>query len=305
LRGFAMTAFETDRRDGLQDEVRREGFAVVRNAVPEALCEAVTRAFEAEVKPAARFFFMRHRSGPERHRLTAGGFMKYPIMNVQDLPRRFGRFRTASLSALTHEAVRRCVGDVLGGEGRLVHTMFFDGNQETWAHRDAHYMDSERRGTMLGVWIALEDIDPGAGRFYVLRRSHETTAPGELEGEAADPNGAGYRRLMREFAEHGPLERVAPILERGDMILWSSLTVHGSLPTERPDRSRRSLTGHYLLEGDGLAAHVGGMEFRRFLTFNGTKVALRRQHGFWKRAVARHPALARIARRLLRAAARR
>ena len=30
------------------------------------------------------------------------------------------------------------------------------------------------------------------------------------------------------------------------MILWSSLTIHGSLATTRADRSRRSFTAHYI-----------------------------------------------------------
>ena len=86
---------------------------------------------------------------------------------------------------------------------------------------------------MIGVWIAAEDIDPGAGRFYVYARSHITPTPPDLRLDELDPNGPEYKRRMQEFAGGSSLRLVAPALRAGDMILWSSLTIHGSLATAR------------------------------------------------------------------------
>ena len=123
---------------------------------------------------------------------------------------------------------------LLGEPGRMIHTMYFDGNQKTWAHRDSHYIDAQETGRMIGVWIAAEDIHPGAGPFYVYARSHRTPTPPELELDRIDPNGpgvqaadGGVRRRLRAAAG-------APELKQGDMILWSSLTIHGSLATTQP-----------------------------------------------------------------------
>ena len=99
---------------------------------------------------------------------------------------------------------------------------------------------------MIGVWIAAEDIHPGAGPFYVYARSHRTPTPPDLELDRIDPNGPEYKRRMAAFAGGSALRLVAPELEQGDMILWSSLTIHGSLATTQPDRSRRSFTAHYI-----------------------------------------------------------
>ena len=108
--------------------------------------------------------------------------MKYPIMNIQDLPGdRFGAFRDGGLEMLAHRSVREVMATLLGEPGRMIHTMYFDGNQKTWAHRDSHYIDSEETGRMISVWIAAEDIDPGAGRFYVYARSHVTPTPPDLK----------------------------------------------------------------------------------------------------------------------------
>ncbi len=234
-------------RAALRAHYLDQGYVVVRGAVPRELCARAVAAFEREVKPS-RAYFKRHASSDfERHVFTDAGFMKYPIMNIQDLPGdRFGGFRDGGLELLTHGSIREVVAALLGEPARMIHTMYFDGNQKTWAHRDSHYIDAEETGRMLGVWVAAEDIDPGAGRFYVYARSHLTPTPPSLKLDEIDPNGPEYKQRMAEFAGGSALRLVAPALRQGDMILWSSLAIHGSLATTRPDRSRRSFTAHYI-----------------------------------------------------------
>ncbi|HET6518540.1 MAG TPA: phytanoyl-CoA dioxygenase family protein [Geminicoccaceae bacterium] len=249
-----------------------QGYVVLRDAVPKDLCEAAKAAFERDVKPS-RDYFKRHESSEfERHVFTEAGFMKYPIMNIQDLSAHsFNEFRQNGLNMLTCHNIRDAMNLILGEQGRIVHTMYFDGNQETWAHRDSHYIDAEQTGRMIGVWIAAEDIHPGAGRFYVYARSHRTPTPPELALDQIDPNGREYKRRMAEFARASSLRLVAPELRQGDAILWSSLTIHGSLAATSPDHSRRSFTAHYIpvsqsylwtrkTPGSELQAAVNGVE---------------------------------------------
>ena len=40
----------------------------------------------------------------------------------------------------------------------------------------------------------------------------------------------------------------APVLAKGDVLFWNSLTVHGSLKTTVTGASRRSMTAHYIPE---------------------------------------------------------
>ena len=68
----------------LRSHFAQEGYVVVRHAVPGSLCQAALAAFERDVKPS-RAYFKRHASSDfERHVFTEAGFMKYPIMNLQD-----------------------------------------------------------------------------------------------------------------------------------------------------------------------------------------------------------------------------
>ena len=58
--------------------------------------------------------------------------------------------------------------------------------------------------------------------------------------------GLAYKKRMADFVRDGPLDCVAPILQQGDMLLWTSMVIHGSLPTMDERWSRRSFTAHYV-----------------------------------------------------------
>jgi phytanoyl-CoA hydroxylase len=244
---------------------QREGYIVVRNALPHAVCAEAVDGFLKEVHLDHHALFLRHASESyEPHIYTEAGHMRYPIVNLQDISgRRYPQFKAAGLALLTDPVLQRALHTLLGEPARLVHTMFFDGNQVTWAHRDSRFIDPALPIAAIGAWIAAEDIDPGAGRFFVLPGSHRQAVPGE---RVYDPNGAGYRKVMAEFVARGPLPRVAPVLKQGDLLLWSSLTIHGSLPTTAPACSRRSFTGHYIGRSEslkpphGAGVVLGGME---------------------------------------------
>lgn len=261
----------------------REGFICIRQAVPKALCEKATQAFLTEVLPARRQFFLRHESGRmERHVYTEQGFMKYPIMNLQDISnRRFGSFKQSGLDILTQPKIQDAVQILFNEPGRMVHSMYFDGNQVTWAHRDGHYLDTVQPGGMIGIWVAAEDIHPDAGRFYIVPRSHRMAVP----GEQINPNGPDYKARMAAFVKSGPLECVAPILRQGDILLWSSLTIHGSLPTTAAEFPRRSFTAHYI-PGSQQFAWLGGATSARVIYINDVPVTLHdAQHTFKKNLV--------------------
>jgi phytanoyl-CoA hydroxylase len=256
---------------GLRAYFEREGFVVLRRALPPLACETARQAFLREALPARRAYFKRHASGRyERNVYTEHGHMKFPIMNLQDIGgRRFRQFRQRGLELLTHDHVQHIMRGMFGEPGRLVHTMYFDGNQATWAHRDGDYFDSAASGRMIGVWIAAEDIHPDAGRFYVVPRSHCSAIPG-----IDNPNGDGYKDRIAEFVRSGPLDCVAPLMQQGDVILWSAMTVHGSLPTVDPRQTRRSFTGHYVPDSQPCKRHLTSAPTDRYVTVNNVPILL-------------------------------
>ena len=225
----------------------QHGYVVWRGLVDDARCGEAKAAFVREVKPYSGFLYRQASGNPERHVLTEGGHVLNSILNVQDLDAsRFPSFRAASLAVITDRRLQAAVESLLGERGVLVQSMYFEGNPSTWAHHDTYYLDSADIGRMVGAWIALEDIEPGAGRFYVYPRSHRI----DMARNGGDFDIAfhhdRYKRLVLDLIQSHGLECHAPALRRGDVMFWNSRTIHGSLPTVQPRASRSSLTAHFI-----------------------------------------------------------
>jgi phytanoyl-CoA hydroxylase len=222
------------------------GYAVVAGVVPAERCRRANQAFDREAKPDPQPFY-RLSGVPEKHRLTSTGFMEDGIRDVQSLwRRRHGDFRQASLDVLTHPAVCDLVTGVLGETPKIVQTMYFEGNPATQPHQDTYYLDGERLGSMVAAWVACEDIAPGAGRFWVCPGSHRIELPGNNGEYNIAEHHDRYLEAVTAAMRATPLEVRAPALATGDVLLWSARTIHGSLATASPDRSRRSFTAHYI-----------------------------------------------------------
>jgi phytanoyl-CoA hydroxylase len=140
-------------------------------------------------------------------------------------------------------------------EYTLHQTMFFDANPKTEPHQDAYYIDSEPRGYLVGAWIALEDIHPDAGPFFVIPGSHrDGPTPADLARKNTD-----YLNVAEAYRTKSSNRVLAPQMQAGDALFWQAGVVHGSLPTLDPSRSRKSVTAHYIPQ-----ALLGRNNFRTF-----------------------------------------
>ena len=224
-----------------------EGYVVVRGLVDPDACAAIRKSFDDEVKSYSGFLYRQATARAERNQLNELGHVMNPILNLQDLDSsHFARLRQQSLDVFTSGSIVGALRSVFGEDPKLVQTMCFEGNSATWAHQDTYYLDSERVGTMVAAWIALEDIHPGAGRFYVYARSHLV----DIAKNGGDFDIAyhhdRYKTLIVELIRRNALELRAPALAAGDVLFWNAKTMHGSLPTHGTTRTRQSLTAHYI-----------------------------------------------------------
>jgi phytanoyl-CoA hydroxylase len=212
-----------------RDFFRREGYIIMRKALPPAVCAEAVDGFLKEVHLDNRALFLRDcPSRYEAHCYNDAGHMRYPIVNLQDIPgRRYPQFKAAGLALLTDPVLRRAMQTLLGEPARLGRTMYFDSNLTELPQRDNPRNDFARPSAMIGAWIAAEDSHAGAGRFFVVPGSHRCQHPPASAGSSA-------RR------------KAAPLLKQGDVLLWSAMTLHGNLPATTPACSRRAFTGHYI-----------------------------------------------------------
>jgi phytanoyl-CoA hydroxylase len=226
----------------LAAKYRDEGYAVVRQAVPRAKIAKLLDLYRRQIVPSKAAFFRQNTNAYQPNERTEHGYVRQSFLDIHD----YVSHQEFSLAARDlfcdgqlHEALRQVA---CFEQFNLMQTMMFDLNTATPAHQDWYYLDSVPHGNLIAAWIALEDIDERAGRFYVLPGSHK------VDFGAATP-GRTHAEWLRVVATHvgKHVHQVsAPALECGDVLLWNSRTVHGSLPTQDGRFSRKSLTAHYL-----------------------------------------------------------
>jgi phytanoyl-CoA hydroxylase len=239
--------FTTDKIDAASAYYETNGYVVLRNIVKREVCDALREAFDVTVKRYPGYIYRQTTANPEKNQVNEFGFIMNPILNLQSLPStEFEPLKSLAMATFAGEPIRSIGRTLTGEDVKLVQSMYFEGNAETWPHQDTYYLDSETTGRMFGCWYALEDIDAGAGRFFVVPGSHNI----EMEKNGGDVDYAfnhnRYKDKVRALLTNSSLQIRAPFLAKGDLLIWNSRTIHGSLKTTRPERSRASLTAHYI-----------------------------------------------------------
>ena len=234
-------------KERIRDFYQKNGYVIQRGLIPPEMCDAVMDAFKREVKPYKGSLYRQASGNPERHVLKDNNFMINAVMNIQDLQKdKFGNFQRLGMQILTHPNIRSVVTSIMQEEPIIAQTMYFEGNPVTWPHQDKDYLDANKPGAMVGAWIALEDIQPGAGRFYVYPGSHRIDIDKIGRNLNIILDRQAYIRLVVDTINEHSLKCEAPALKKGDVLFWHGKTIHGSLPTTQPQYSRSSFTAHYM-----------------------------------------------------------
>lgn len=121
-------------------------------------------------------------------------------------------------------------------------------------HTDVIHFSSAPAHFMCGVWIALEDIDPGSGPLIYYPGSHRLPSLSMKEAgvnaDRATPE--DYQRLWApRFAERvaaSGLPAKELLLKKGEAFVWAANLAHGGAPITRPGSTRRSLVVHCYFE---------------------------------------------------------
>ncbi|MGE5526765.1 MAG: phytanoyl-CoA dioxygenase family protein [Rhodospirillaceae bacterium] len=265
--------FSPDELHEARDYLDEYGYTVIRGLIPKAMCQAVSVTVRDELAAYRGYLYRQTTANPELHVFNDRGFLMNPILNVQDVPSvQLGRFRSKTLDILTHTNVKRLLETLFDEPGKLVQSMYFQGNTATWAHQDTYYLDAEEIGTMVAGWFALEDIKPGAGRFFIYPRSHRI----DMEKNGGDFdyafNHERYKKLVIDLIHKLDLKCAAPALEQGDALFWNSKTIHGSLETRQREYSRASLTAHYIPESSRFLQFQSRIKPLQLREYNGMQV---------------------------------
>lgn len=249
------------------------GYVVIRQLVNPELCKKIIQYLNSEIRPYPKHLYRQVTGNPEKHKFTEKNFILNSLLNLQDLSsRHFSNFKNTALEIFTDKKLIKVIETILGESAVLVQSMLFEGNPATWAHQDSYYLDSAEIGKMIGAWIAIEDIQPGAGRFYVYPKSHLIDI--EKNGGSIDIafNHSRYKDLIIKIIKDKKLICTAPALKQGDVLLWGSKTIHGSLNTTQPQYSRTSLTAHYIPESKPYLQYQSRNLKLKLKNINGLKI---------------------------------
>jgi phytanoyl-CoA hydroxylase len=241
---------------GITDYYLKYGYVVIRNVIPENECKSLILNFIHSVKNSKSHFYRQTASGlAEVHRFNHYNMMMNSILNIQDLNKRyFDQFIMESFKIFTNYNLIKIVSDIFSISPTIVQTMYFEGNPATWAHQDTYYLESSNPKGILAGWIALEDIDETAGRFYIYPKSHLIELPKNSGNLNFSFNHDEYKNHVLNIIKENKLEISIPRLNAGDILLWSSKTIHGSMRTTDSKKSRNSLTVHFMPSDSNLIA---------------------------------------------------
>ncbi|CAN5375314.1 hypothetical protein BH10PSE1_BH10PSE1_11080 [soil metagenome] len=170
---------------------------------------------------------------------------------------RLTNFHMASDAAmrLAKNAEIMRVLDFLFGREASVHTsLTFQYSTMQQLHRDAPYFHTFPESQFVGVWTALQDVDPDSGplsyvpgshRFSIDQHAYYRDALAQY-GDREIAAGAALGRYQEEVRVRG--ETMAPrsygLLRAGDVAIWHPQLIHGGSDALRPELMRRSMVVH-------------------------------------------------------------
>ncbi|MEW6057553.1 MAG: phytanoyl-CoA dioxygenase family protein [Bdellovibrionota bacterium] len=218
------------------------GYVVCSNLIPHGFIDRLLESYEKEIRPSNHPFYRQSSGKYEVNKRNEHGYVVQSFLDIHDYEK-FKAFSERSLDLFTCPRLLSKLSEITGAQSfNLMQTMLFDANTATQPHQDWWYLDTVPNGHLIAAWIAMEDIDERAGRFYVLRDTTQV----DLHSDTPNLPHLTWIRRVEEYLRGHPEKVVAPALKKGDVLFWNSRTIHGALPTQDPSFSRKSLTAHYI-----------------------------------------------------------
>lgn len=196
--------------------LQRDGFAIVDFGFDPALIETA-RAYTSE-------------NMGEAERIQDGWLVNDVVENLA-----------------THPAVLDLLGKLYGRRAIPFQTLNFKYGTEQRTHSDTYHFNSAPERFMCGVWIALEDIQPGSGPLHYFAGSHKLPVYQRHELPGTQDYAAYEDFVAAQMEAHG-FERSNAMLKAGQALIWSANLFHGGDPRTAAGMTRCSQVTHYFFE---------------------------------------------------------
>ncbi|WP_315790366.1 phytanoyl-CoA dioxygenase family protein [Fischerella sp. JS2] len=226
-----------------QSYYEENGYVIFRNLIPFELINNLLDLYAQQILISKYPFFRQNTGKYELTHLNEFGYATQSFLDIHDYEK-YPKFSDAAKEIFCSEKIQDALRQTTGYESfNLMQTMLFDANTETQPHQDCWYLDTVPNGYLIGIWIALEDINENAGRFYILPKTNKNL---DFRSDKPNISVSEWLKRINEYVSMHQQDIVAPDLKKGDVLFFNSKTIHGSLPTISSRFSRKSLTAHYI-----------------------------------------------------------
>lgn len=172
---------------------------------------------------------------------------KVPFTRIQDAWKIVDEVRQLAVS----KKIATALEQLLGRKALPFQTLNFPVGTTQSPHSDTIHFNTIPTGYMVGVWIALEDIDLENGPLIYYPGSHKMPeyVMQDFDLEPGENNYPQYEQAIRNLIEKNKLVPEYGIAKKGEAIIWHANLLHGGAPLIDSSRSRHSQVIHFFFEG--------------------------------------------------------
>lgn len=172
------------------------------------------------------------------------------------------RYKNKIMFAIHQSELLRKIGEdkkllellnsLVGDEMKLFSSINFIMGSEQKTHSDSIHMTTYPLGGLLGVWIALDDINDENGPLHYYPGSHKQpyylNADYDNAGNAfmiGSKDYSAYEAMIAEKLEDQQSNKKVFHAKKGDLLVWHANLFHGGEPHINKSKTRRSMVFHY------------------------------------------------------------
>lgn len=151
----------------------------------------------------------------------------------------------------SNDAILALLGKLYGRRAFPFQTLNFPVGTQQAYHTDAVHFSSQPERFMCGVWLAMEDIAPGAGPLLYYPGSHKwpvlsNAMIGRL-GSFADPTlvQQPFQPVWDAMVEASGIAPETFLARKGQALIWTANLLHGGSGRQDPTLTRWSQVTHY------------------------------------------------------------
>lgn len=230
-------------------KLRSDGFAVID--FPDPDFDRLASTIISSLGP--KYDWERWRSGA------------VPNLRVQDAWRELPEVKRIACNP----AVLKLLSDLYGRRAFPFQTLNFPVGTQQHFHTDSVHFSSHPERFMVGVWVALEDINsengpliyyPGSHQLPIFTNEHVGANP-DWTSENPYSHYSRYERAWEEIVKALDLKPTYFHAKKGQALIWSANLLHGGAAQTDMNRTRYSQVTHYFFEGCCYYTPLGSVPF--------------------------------------------